>query len=233
MKKATGIIAIIFLAVFLFSGAVVATDEIEKFGKAYEETEILTRDLFKGVSEAFEGSAMEVNKLTKLADKILRNTLTLEKTAEAEGKKDSASEARQMNSYMNRIKKTFKTGENKDELSMLMARYYLHYNNCIMLKTLNLKVMQKDHLEELKDVLSKNEIGEITQLAEHLHLHSDQMYYASYIFGIKIWQKFSSQVKELADEIFVAAQKNDLANIKAGIEKIEKPINMLGKLVKK
>ena len=192
MKKVSDIIMII-MCIFLFSGVAFA-DATQDFSKIYKEIEILTTNMFKGVSVAFTGKAVDSDKLITLADNILVKTKMLEKTAEAVNNKDSAAEARHMSFYMIKIKTVIITGEHADELTMFLSKYYLHFIHCNILEIMNIKLMQNDYFGKLKEALVKNEITEIEYLAEYLCIYSDQMYYASYIFGKKIWQKFFSRI---------------------------------------
>ncbi len=218
------------MGIILFSGVIFA-DTTQDFSKAYKEIEILTVNLFEKVSAGFTGKATDTDKLIRVIDKILINSEILEKAANAVNNKNCAGEARQINFYMAKIKTVIITGEHKDKLTMLLSRYYLHFIQCNILKIMNVKLMQNDCLGKLKEALDKNEITEIECLAEYLCIYSDQMYYASYIFGKKIWQKFSKRVKKFADEIFKSAQKKDLDAIKEAVDKIEKPLLILNKLI--
>jgi len=231
MKKVTGVMIIAGMAV-LFSAPVFAADADSRFKDVYEETEILTGEFFKSVSGALAGTPMDADNLVKKVDKLIANSKSLGKSAGEAGRKEAADEAVQMAHYLTRIRKVIRSGEEKHELTMLLALYYLHYNNCVMVSTICLKEMQHDHVEELKEALKKNDMQEIRHLAEHLHVHSDQMHYAALIFGKKIWQKFSGRAKAAADEIYEAARRGDKAAVEAGVRKIEKPARMLRKLVR-
>jgi len=232
MKRGLCILLITGFILFLNSAIVFASAE-DIFSKTYEETEIITGELLEGISEALGGEALQVAMLVEKADKLIANSKTLEKAAIELGKKDSAAEAAQMVSYMTRIKETLeKGGKETDQLAITSARFYLHYNNCLMNYPGYLKIMLNDHVEELKNALKEGHMEEVSHLAEHLHLHCDQMYYSAMIFGKKIWQKFSVQSKAIADKIFEAAQKDDIDAVKAGIKEIEKPVGMLLDLVK-
>ena len=218
------------MGIILFYGVIFA-DTTQDFNKTYNEIEILTVNLFKNVSAGFTGKTTDNDKLIRVVDKILINSKILEKAANAVNNKDCAAEARHMNFYMAKIKTVIITGEHTDELTMLLSRYYLHFIQCNILKIMNIKLMQNDYLGKLKAALVKNEITEIEYLAEHLCIYSDQMYYASYVFGKKIWQKFAKRVKKLADEIFKSAQKKDLNAVTEAVAKIEKPMSILNKLI--
>ncbi len=229
MKKLTGVLIVVGMMV-VGSVAVCAADD---FKDTYEETEILTSELFEGISEVLSGETMQLGKLLTMIDTLVTNSQMLEKFSVELGKKEAADEAGQMAAYLTRIKQIIQTGQEQRTLVMLLARYYLHYNNCMMVNTLSLKEMQHDHVEELKAALETGDMSELEHLSEHLHVHSDQMYYAALIFGKKIWQKFSTQAKAYADEIFEAARSGDTAAVLAGVNKIEKPVAMLRKLVKR
>ena len=114
------------------------------------------------------GSLHEVNMdpvLIEKADKLLANSITLKKTAQELGQHDSASEAAQMESYMVRIKEILeKGGREKHLLTMLLARFYLHYNNCIMNYPGYLKIMVKDHVEEVRNALGEGRIQDVIHL---------------------------------------------------------------------
>jgi len=230
MKRLTSIMVIISMMA-LSSVAVFAADAQSEFKETYEETEILTHEVFESVSKILSGEALDLNTLIEPVDKLLTNAKTLETLAGEMGKQEAADEAGQMALYLTRIKKAIQTGEEQHSLTTLLARYYLHYNNCVMVNTVCLKDMQHDHVEELKEALEKDDMHEISHLAEHLHVHSDQMYYAAMIFRKKAWQKFSIQAKEIADAIFEAARKGDIAAVRAGVEEIEKPLNVLKEIV--
>ncbi len=228
----TAVVLAMACLMLLFADVVLAADADSRFKDVYEDTEILTGELFEGVSEALTGTPMDADNLVKKINKLIANSESLVKSAREAGRKEAMDEAGQMASYLTRIKEVIQTGEEKQELTMLLALYHLHYNNCVMVSTICLKEMQHDHVEELKEALKKNDMHDIRHLAEHLHIHSDQMHYAALIFGRKIWQKFSRRAKATADEIYEAAQRGDKAAVKAGVKKIEKPVNMLRKLVR-
>ena len=231
MKKISSIIMII-MGIILFSGVIFA-DTTQDFNKTYKEIEVLTVNLFEKISAGFTGKATDSDKLIRVVDKILINSKILEKAESAVNNKACAAEASQMNFYMAKIKIVIITGAHKDKLTMLLSRYYLHFIQCNTLNIMSVKLMLNDHLGKLKEALAKNEITEIEYLSEHLCIYSDQMYYASYVFGKKIWQKFAKRVKKLADEIFKSAQKKDLDAVKEAAGKIEKPLSILNKLITK
>lgn len=231
MKKITGAMVIAGMAV-LISASVFAADADSRFKDVYEETEILTGELFRDISGILAGSPMDADHLMKRVNKLIANSESLGKLAGEAGRSAAEDEAGQMAHYLTRIRKAIRSGEEKQKLTMFLAKYYLHYNNCVMVSTICLKEMQHDHVEELKEALKKNDMHEVRDLAEHLHAHSDQMHYTALIFGKKIWQKFSGRAKAAADEICEAARRGDNAAVEAGVRRIEKPVRMLMKLVR-
>ena len=229
------ITTLIFVCLFfgLFTGQVFAGAKEDLFKATYEETEILTNELFLGINAALSGAELNRELLSAKAAKLMQNCDLLSKTALELKKTDAASEAAQMLAYMTRIKKIFdQDTDGHDYLTMLVARYYLHYNNTVMSNPICLVNMQKDHVDELRAALDAKDYEELGHLAEHLHLHSDQMYFASKIFGKKVWAKFAIQAKEKADEIFANAEKKDIEAVRAGVAEIEVPVSMLLKIVK-
>ncbi len=231
MKKLTSIMVIVSMLVFC-SATVFAVDAESQFKETYDETGILTGELFDGVSKALSEEAPGLGTLLPTIDKLVTNSQTLEKLAGELDKKDAAKEAGHMIEYLTRIKQVIQTGEEQHELEMHLARYYLHFSNCVMMNPFCLKEILHDYVEELKEVLEKNDIHEAPHIAQHLHFHADQMYYSAQMFRKKVWQKFSNQIEEIAEDIFEAAEKGDTAAVQAEVEKIEKPVAMLRKLVK-
>lgn len=231
MKKLSTAVFLAGILTFCSVPAVYA-DATSLFAETYEHTELLTNDLIHGFGKVFRGDEAATEQLVGLIDQLLKNTKILESSAIQMDKKDAADEARQMNSYLIRIQQAMRAGKFDGELTMLLARYYLHYNNCIMVNTIILKEMQYDHVLELQEAIDRNDVHEILHLAEHLHLHSDQMYYAATLFGKRIWKKFSVQAKLGADEIFEAAKKGDLVAVKTGLDKVEKAVSLLRRLIK-
>jgi len=217
----------------IFNSAIVFASAAEQFGETYEETEVITGDMYILISEAFTDESLQTPILLEKANKLLANSRTLKKTALELNLKDSESEAAQMESYMVRVVEILeKGGREKHLLTMLLARFYLHYNNCLMNYPGYLKIMVKDHVDEVKSALEEGRMQEVAHLSEHLHLHCDQMYYAAMIFGKKIWQKFSTQIKDISDQIFASAMDGDIEGVKKGIKDIEKPVMMIQDLIK-
>ncbi len=231
MKKLTRMMVIAIMMV-LCSATVVAADAESEFKEAYTDTMKLTNELFDGVTEVLSGEAMEFDTLIAKIDKLLIHSKTLRQSAREMGMEEAADEARQMAAYLTQIKQAIQTGEKKHQLALFLARYYLHFNNCVMVTPIVLKEILHHHVERLKKSLEKGNMHEISHNAEHLHVHSDQMYYAALIFGKKIWQKFSNKAKANADAILDAAQEGDMAAIQTRVEKIEKPVTMLKELIK-
>ena len=210
----------------------VYADSVQRFREVYESTESLTHELFEDLSMAVAGKSFDRDAMLRLADRILINTKRLEETARTSGKNMCADEAGQMHSCMAKIKKIIKTGEERHEFIMLTAKYYLHYNNCLMLNSKNLMIMLSDHMKALKLELAKDEdLSVIGYAAEHLSIHSDQMFYCAMLVGKKIWQKFAIQTKDAADAILAAVNRGDKAAIAEGMEQIERPIQMLERIV--
>ncbi|MBF0196922.1 MAG: hypothetical protein HQL32_04400 [Planctomycetes bacterium] len=206
-------------------------DSNTKFSEAYEETEIISDELFAGLSVAFSGKSVDFESMKTRIDKIISNCDTLVEAAREASVVDCAEEALQMKSYAERIREVLASGKHTDELIMLAARYYLHYNNCIMMKPVNLKMMLKDHVDELRSALEKKDFTEVYHLAEHLNIHANQMHYTAYIQGKMIWQKFSLQTKNIAGKIFVDAKLKNYSAIEKGIAEIDKPVSILVKIV--
>ncbi len=233
MQKITTTLIFACLSFGLLTGQVFADAKEDLFKATYEETEILTNELFTGISAALSGAELNREMLSAKAAKLMQNSEVLSKTAMELKKTDTASEAAQMLAYMTRIKKVFdQDTDGHDDLTMLVARYYLHYNNTVMSNPVCLVNMQKDHVEELRTALDAKDYNELGHLAEHLHLHSDQMYFASKVFGKKVWAKFAIRAKDKADEIFANAEKKDIEAVRAGVAEIEVPVSMLLKIVK-
>ncbi len=231
MRKLTRMMLIVSMLVFC-AARVFAADAESEFKETYEATALLTAELFEGVSKALSEEALWPDTLITMIDTLVTHSQTLEKLAGELGQQEAAKEAGYMIEHLTRIQQIMQSGAEQHKLAMSLARYYVHFNNCLMVYPLCLKEVLHDHVEELQEALEKNDMHEIFHVAEHLHIHADQMYYSAQMFGKKVWQKFSTQIEEMADEIFEAAEKGDMAAVRAGVEKIEKPVAMLRKLVK-
>lgn len=232
MKRTSAVFVIIGMLYVLATPSTVLADPLEDYGKAFEETEVVTYDLFEGISQMLNGEQVNRNTLIQYADKLIDNSKILEKSAADLKRQESSGEAFQMGYYMKRVKEILeKGGEDPKYLTTLSSRYYLHYNNCIMTNPAYLKLMVQDHVDEVKKALEGNDLVEVAHLAEHLHLHSDQMYYSSLVFGKKIWQKFAEQIKTLADQIFLSARAKEIDKVKSLIKEIEEPVAMIQKVI--
>ncbi len=216
----------------LCSAEVFAADAANEFFEAYEQTTEVTHGIFEHISETFSAEATEGYALEKEIDTLVTHAEMLEKLADAMGKQESAEEARQMAVYLKRAKESLQSEHETHALTMHLARYYLHFNNCAMVNTLVLKNLLKEHVAEMKTAVAEGDMHEIEHLAEHQHLHADQMYYAAMMFGKKVWQKFSLQIKTSSDEIFAAALDGDKAVIEAKLEELEKSVDLLLRIVK-
>lgn len=232
MKRTSAVFVIIgMLYIFAIPSPILA-DPLEDYGNAFENTEIITYDLFEGISKMLNGDQVNRDTLIQYAGKLIDNSKILEKSAADLKRQESSGEAFQMGYYMKRLKEILeKGGEDPKYLTTLSSRYYLHYNNCIMTNPAYLKLMVQDHVNELNKALAGNDLAEVAHLAEHLHLHSDQMYYSSLVFGKKIWQKFAEQIKSISDQIFLSARNNEIDKVKSLIKEIEEPVSMIQKVI--
>ena len=231
MKKFAGFMVCVGMMALCPAG-VFAADAADEFFEAYEQTTEVTYEVFEHISETFSVEATEGYALVEEIDRLVTLSETLEKLAGEMGKEESATEARQMAVYLNRAKEALQSEHEKHALTMHLARYYLHFNNCAMVNTLVLKNLLKEHVVEMKTAIEESDMHEIEHLAEHQHLHADQMYYAALMFGKKVWQKFSLQIKVSSDEIFAASLNNDMTAIEAGMVELEKSVDLLFRIVK-
>jgi hypothetical protein len=230
MKKTISSLAFVCMMV-LVSAPVFAGAQAE-FIDAYEELSSTTNELFEGLGEGLEGTVPDVKNLVKKTDILIAKSNTMEKASEKLGLKNAAKEAGHMAEYLGRIRDSLKTGKEKHAIIMMAARYYKHFNNCLTNNPVGVQMLLQDHIDEIKEAVESEDKHEIEHLAEHLHIHADQMYYAAILFGKKVWQKFAVQAKEAADKIHEATESGDFAGVKEGITEIEKPVAMLKKLVK-
>jgi hypothetical protein len=228
----TKVLMLVFVSMMILVSAPVFADTQAEFKDAYEEVTIITNELFESIGEGLEGKTLDVKKLANKTDILIAKSNTIEKAAVKLGLKNAGIEADHMAEYLGEIKEALETGKEKHALIMNMARYYKHLNSCLTNNPVAVQRLLQDHVDEIKEAVASGDMHEIKHLAEHLHIHADQMYYAAILFGKKVWQKFAVQTKEIAITIHEAVEDNNLPGVKAGITKIEKPVAMLKKLVK-
>ena len=143
-------IAVVVWMMFILPGTVYA-DSVQQFREVYESTESLTHNFFKNLSLANSCKQAGREALLKIADHILFNARDLERLALKQEKKMCADEAALMHEYMSKIKKIIMIGDDNKDMAMLVAKFYMHYNNCLMLNSENLKLMLSDHMKALKE----------------------------------------------------------------------------------
>lgn len=228
MNKAMHLTLVVGMTLCLATKAFAGPSDV--FSETYEETELLTIKLFALTSVPNESG--EKGAELSVVDKLLANSELLNKSATSMGKADSAREAWLMTSYLQRIKDVLQTGNNRSALDLLLARYYVHYSNCIMLNPVILRDMQHDHVVELQAAIDEGNKEDILQLAEHLRIHSDQMYYAASIFGRKIWEKFAIQARDGSREIFETILKEGSLRSDARLAEVRYASDMLRRLVR-
>ncbi len=231
MKKFTEIIVVVSMLI-VFSGSAFAQDTTSEFLEIYEAATELTHDLFENISEALSGEVLQTHVFVKQIDALQAHAETLEQLAEEAKRKESAHEARRMGFYLTRAKNALQSGKEQHALTMHLARYYLHFSNCVQVYPTALKELLHEHVGELKEALESGDEHEIEHLAEHEHLHAEQMHYAALMFGKKVWQKFTVEVMEHSNIIFEAAESGDSDVIQTSLEKVEKSVEMLMKVVK-
>ncbi len=232
MKKLTGIIVIVVMV--LLCGNAFA-DPLEEFSKAIQSIEQEFENIFEALGDGLEEEgSFSLNDIRAAAEKIETATKSIVVLGEENNRADWAFEAEELAEAIDEYLEMLDEQEFDDALSTL-ARAFHMFNLLQMLTPRFARNSLSERYQDVQDLLTGGDIGETgeagEQQAEYMEGLARHVYYASKMFGKKVWRKFANAALEAADELADACEDRDQAAVETALEKLEKPIMMLEELI--